>query len=94
MAALMLAVLSAGFGVVLPLLPFLIERLLGAGVALASTLDAKIASSYGIIDAARKQKCNAVFMVTPEHRGLSKLIVGRVTQKVLTHSRIPVVVFR
>ena len=37
MAALMLAVftVSVGFGVVLPLLPYLIERLLGAGVAVA-----------------------------------------------------------
>ena len=37
MAALMLAVftVSAGFGVVLPLLPYLIERLLGAGVEAA-----------------------------------------------------------
>ena len=37
MAALMLAVftVSVGFGVVLPLLPYLIERLLGAGVAAA-----------------------------------------------------------
>ena len=34
MAALMLAVftVSVGFGVVLPLLPYLIERLLGAGI--------------------------------------------------------------
>ena len=37
MAALMLAVftVSVGFGVVLPLLPYLIERLLGAGVEAA-----------------------------------------------------------
>jgi len=37
MAALMLAVftVSVGFGVVLPRLPYLIERLLGAGVAAA-----------------------------------------------------------
>ena len=37
MAALMLAVftLSVGFGVLLPLLPYLIERLLGAGVEVA-----------------------------------------------------------
>ena len=37
MATLMLAVftVSVGFGVVLPLLPYLIERLLGAGVETA-----------------------------------------------------------
>jgi hypothetical protein len=37
MAALMLAVftVSVGFGVALPRLPYLIERLLGAGVAAA-----------------------------------------------------------
>ena len=40
MAALMLAVftVSVGYGVVLPLLPYLIERLLGAGVGVAQEI--------------------------------------------------------
>jgi hypothetical protein len=49
MAALMLAVftVSVGFGVVLPLLPYLIERLLGAGVTAA-----QVARHTGLLFAA------------------------------------------
>ena len=48
----------------------------------------------GIIAVARKRKCDLIFMASHGRRGLSKLIMGSVTQKVLTHSRIPVVVYR
>ncbi len=48
----------------------------------------------GIIAAAKKQKCDVIFMASHGRRGLSRLIMGSVTQKVLTHSRIPVVVYR
>ena len=48
----------------------------------------------GIIAAAKKQKCDVIFMASHGRRGLSALIMGSVTQKVLTHSRIPVVVYR
>ena len=48
----------------------------------------------GIIDAAKKHKCDVIFMASHGRRGLSALIMGSVTQKVLSHSRIPVVVYR
>jgi len=48
----------------------------------------------GIIDAARKRKCDAIFIASHGHRGLAGLIVGSVTQKVLANSKIPVLVFR
>ena len=48
----------------------------------------------GIIDAAKKQKCDAIFIASHGHRGLARLLLGSVTQEVLTHSRIPVLVFR
>ncbi len=48
----------------------------------------------GIIDAARRQRCDVIFMASHGRRGLSRLMMGSVTQKVLTHSRIPVVVYR
>ena len=48
----------------------------------------------GIIAAAKKRKCDVIFMASHGRRGLSKLIMGSVTQKVLSHSRIPVVVYR
>jgi nucleotide-binding universal stress UspA family protein len=48
----------------------------------------------GIIDAANKRKCDVIFMASHGRRGLSKLVMGSVTQKVLSHSKIPVVVYR
>ena len=48
----------------------------------------------GIIAAARESGCDIIFMASHGHRGLTGLIVGSVTQKVLTHSKIPVLVFR
>lgn len=48
----------------------------------------------GIIDAAKKAGCDIIFMASHGHRGLAGLLVGSVTQKVLSHSTIPVLVFR
>ena len=38
----------------------------------------------GIIAAAKKQKCDVIFMASHGRRGLSKLLMGSVTQEVLT----------
>ena len=55
----------------------------------------KVAQPHeGIVDAARESGCDIIFMASHGHRGLTGLIVGSVTQKVLTHSSIPVLVFR
>ncbi len=65
-----------------------------AGVAFSSVV-AKADTPYeGIIAAAKKRKCDVIFMASHGRRGLSRLVMGSVTQKVLTHSRIPVVVYR
>lgn len=48
----------------------------------------------GIIDAAKKNHCDAIFMASHGRRGLAGLILGSVTHKVLTHSKIPVLVYR
>jgi len=56
---------------------------------------AKTPAPYkSIIDAADRQKCDAIFMASNGHRGLTGLLLGSVTQQVLTHSKIPVLVFR
>jgi nucleotide-binding universal stress UspA family protein len=47
----------------------------------------------GIIAAAKKRKCDVIFMASHGRRGLSRLFMGSVTQKVLSHSTMPVVVF-
>ena len=48
----------------------------------------------GIIEAAGKCGADIIFMASHGHRGLTGMIVGSVTQKVLSHSKIPVLVFR
>jgi nucleotide-binding universal stress UspA family protein len=47
-----------------------------------------------IIQAALERDCDAIFMASHGHRGLDGLLLGSVTQQVLTHSKIPVLVFR
>jgi nucleotide-binding universal stress UspA family protein len=60
-----------------------------------SPLVSKASTAYeGIIDAAKTQKCDVIFMASHGRRGFSKLFMGSVTHKVLTHSKIPVVVYR
>jgi len=48
----------------------------------------------GIIDTARKKKCDVIFMATHGRGKVATLILGSVTQKVLTQSKIPVLVYR
>ena len=47
-----------------------------------------------IIDAAKKNKCDLIVMASHGRRGLSALVLGSETQKVLVHSNIPVLVCR
>ena len=47
-----------------------------------------------IIDAAVDSQCDLIFMASHGRRGLDALILGSETNKVLTHSTIPVLVFR
>ena len=48
----------------------------------------------GIIDAAERHGCDVILMASHGRRGLSGLLLGSETQKVLTHSEIPVIVYR
>ncbi len=47
-----------------------------------------------IIEAAKKKKCDLIFMASHGRRGLSGLVLGSETHKVLIHSKIPVLVCR
>ena len=47
-----------------------------------------------IIKAAEEQKCDAICMASHGRRGVSALVLGSETVKVLTHTRIPVIVVR
>ena len=47
-----------------------------------------------IIDAANRHGCDLIFMASHGRRGLASLLLGSETQKVLTHSKVPVLVYR
>ena len=78
------------------------DDVLAAASALAQKegVSARAHSSTGdavyqeIINAAEKNGCDLIFMASHGRRGLSGLLLGSETQKVLTHSKIPVLVYR
>jgi len=47
-----------------------------------------------IIDAAKSRKCDLIVMASHGRRGIAGLLLGSETQKVLTHSKTPVLVCR
>lgn len=47
-----------------------------------------------IIDAAKKNKCDLIFMASHGRKGIKGIVLGSETNKVLTHSKIPVQVCR
>ena len=47
-----------------------------------------------IIDAAAARKCDLIVMASHGRRGVSAVVLGSETVKVLTHSKIPVLVYR
>lgn len=47
-----------------------------------------------IIDAATQGGCDLIFMASHGRRGFSGLLLGSETNKVLTHSKVPVLVYR
>jgi nucleotide-binding universal stress UspA family protein len=48
----------------------------------------------GIIRVAEQKGCDLIMMASHGRRGLGALLLGSETQKVLTHSKIPVLVYR
>ena len=65
-----------------------------AGVA-CEVLHAEHGHIYqAIIDAADARKCDLIVMASHGRRGVSAVVLGSQTVKVLTHSKIPVLVYR
>ena len=59
------------------------------------TASVKSFSPYeAIIETAKKHGCDVIFMASHGRRGLSAVLLGSETQKVLTHSKVPVLVYR
>ena len=47
-----------------------------------------------IIESAQRNHCDLIFMASHGRKGIAGLLLGSETQKVLTHSKIPVLVYR
>ncbi|MBP0620879.1 universal stress protein [Cupriavidus consociatus] len=47
-----------------------------------------------ILDEAEARKCDLIVMASHGRRGLQALLIGSETQRVLTHTKIPVLVYR
>lgn len=65
-----------------------------AGVR-CETYISKPATAYqGIVAAAKKKKCDVIFIASHGRGEFTSLLLGSVTQKVLAHSKVPVLVYR
>ena len=72
----------------------LAREALKAGVPFEPVVQTSNRPYEGIVEAAKKRKCDAIVMASHGRRGLAGLLLGSVTQQVLAHSRIPVMVTR
>jgi nucleotide-binding universal stress UspA family protein len=64
------------------------------GVQFASVAEVSDLPYEAIIKAADMAGCDLIFMASHGRRGIGGLLLGSETQKVLTHSRTPVLVYR
>ena len=65
-----------------------------AGVAVESLQEVHDQPFRAIIDCALANQCDLIVMASHGRRGVSALLLGSETAKVLTHSTIPVLVYR
>ena len=71
-----------------------------ADLAAKANVQAKLANvsdpspADAIIKAARREKCDLIVMAAHGRRGIARLLLGSETNRVLTHSKIPVLVVR
>lgn len=65
-----------------------------AGVACEVMYERNDSPYEAIIRAAETKGCDLIMMASHGRRGVEALLLGSETQKVLTHSRIPVLVYR
>ena len=78
------------------------KRILAEAVQVAETLGvtcAQVIASddhpwQAILKTARNKKCDVIVMASHGRRGLTSMLLGSETSKILTHSKLPVVVCR
>lgn len=72
----------------------LVAEATAAGVSAKAAATPCATVHDGIIAAAAHHGCDLIFMASHGRRGIGALLLGSETQKVLTHSKIPVLVHR
>ena len=78
------------------------DKILGRAVAKAESAGVECKTAFAIaaapweaiLAAAKKNKADAIVMASHGRRGLSAVLLGSETQKVLTHSKLPIIVVR
>jgi nucleotide-binding universal stress UspA family protein len=79
-----------------------VDRYLGVAAKAAKAAGVKcklvhVTSDFpadAILTAARKEKCDLIFISSHSRRGLARMLLGSETQKVITNAKIPVLVYR
>ena len=64
------------------------------GVACAGLFASNDSPHDAIIQAAKERKCDLIFMASHGRSGIAGLLIGSETNKVLTHCKLPVLVYR
>ena len=75
-------------------LAFIEKTAAAAGVPYEGYFLSSIAPWEAIVEAAKKKRCDLIFMASHGRTGLAGMVLGSQTTKVLTHSKIPVLVYR
>jgi nucleotide-binding universal stress UspA family protein len=75
-------------------LGFVEKQARSAGVSYSQLKATNAQPWAAIVNAARAKKCDLIVMASHGRRGLSGVLLGSETTKVLTHSKVPVLVVR
>lgn len=75
-------------------LEFVVDLCRNAGVVVDTLAITSDVPYQAIIDGATQLGCDLIFMASHGRRGFTALLLGSETNKVLTHSKIPVLVYR
>ena len=65
-----------------------------AGVAFQPLVEEARTPYFGIVEAAKKRDCDLIFMSSHGRTGLMRIALGSVADKVMTLSKVPVMVYR
>ena len=69
-------------------------RAAAAGISCQGATNVTDAPWKGILQAAEDHACDLIFIASHGRRGMAALLLGSQTQKVITHSSVPVLVHR